>query len=655
MYRLTIDGNRLYGSTPLGTLVVDISEPSQMRVVTLLDPAPGPAISVLSPGSVVVESVVRQDFALTVRALNVQDILEPVEVWSGPGFYAAALSPYVYSITTSGTVPRIIVSDFSDPAHPVEVGAVEGTSVALSAHGNVLVSCNAYTQWQYDFFDITDRTAPRLSFSTSTNFSVSDLTFDGNYAYVFGWNINSDDSVQVIDISDPSRIQTIAEWQMQDWGITRQILDMTVANGLAIISVDEMGFKVFDVTDLAQPRDLGAFQTNQSWPQIPRLVGKKLFVAGSEALTCYDMTDPRDPKVLGALSFDPAAVKVKKSGSRLFVQRTGAGIQALDVTDPQAPREIPTRLPEALSIEVLGSTVYMLDHESSFKVFNVSDPSNPQLLGALALSGRSSGNFAIAGGLAFVDVDNFLGVIDITTPSSMTVRTNVGPVSRWSPPKVFQAADLVYALGSPSTGTGMLLSVIDGRNAELLSQTKIEGYGGFGVVGSVVYIGRTIYDCSDPRTPTVKGQLPVYVGATALGRNNRLYTFTYIGTVNSLAVLDVTDPLSPKLLSTTPASPDNPVADGDFLYTTSSGYVTIFQTDGEVPTSASLNVTPFGETHRVSWPSRFQSFKLLTAPSPSGPWSPNTRAITTNYYSFENEVVVPSRGPAAFYRLEEPR
>jgi hypothetical protein len=634
---LTFDGSLLYVTTPLGVMVLNISNPARMRPVTMLDRSPSRQVTSLVPGKLILQEI----SAKSLRVLNVEDILEPIDIEtvpnSVPGSSPAVSWPYVY---TGGT--NITVWDFTDPVHPVSIRSFPANSVRLFAHGNVLVSLNGNNQLQFDFFDITDRSAPRWM-GRASNIATQQIAFDDNLAYLAG------STVQVVDLSVTSELKIIGTFPGPGSA------PIAARNGIVAVFRDR-DVTIIDATNLSQPQAIGLIHTRVTGSPLIAFHNDRLFISDGCELSCYDMTDPRHPNLVGTFPVGAVASKLVKNGNRLFVQQDGDGIQILDITNPGNPVPIQTRLPKAVSMDVVGENVFLVDSQSNFQIYNAANPADPQLLGSLPIQSRS---FALAavGHLAFIDDSNTLRIIDVSTPSAPRVRTNVGGAPFLWIDELTHVGDLVYAFGTLRTNIGYwgLLKIIDAQTGEVVSdvQTEAGSHGAFSVAGSAVYINRSIYDCSDPRNPVRRGELPiqyVLIGRAAFvpGTPNRLF----VTTSNSIKEFDLSNPFSPLPLSSYPGWGDGLLANGDFLYVTRFGSVATFRVFGEAPTIPSLNVSLFGDVHLIKWPKRFANYTLLNAPTPSGPWTRNDRAVLVSQADDDYEVFVPSRNSGAFYKLE---
>jgi hypothetical protein len=352
------------------------------------------------------------------------------------------------------------------------------------------------------------------------------------------------------------------------------------------------------------------------------------------------------------------ASRLKKSNDRLFVQPLNTGIQVLDISNPANPRPIPTRLPQAQAMDVVDSNVFLIDSEYNLKMYNASDPGNPQLFASLPLVPHWPA-VAAAGNLVFVTTNySTIQVIDISTPSSLIVRTNIGGALS-SIQFLEHVGDFIYAFGPLQTNVGYwsLLKIIDAQTAELVSEVLTPGsQANFCVAGSTVYLSESTYDCSDPKNPTLQAPLP-YLSPSltkqqavlVLGATNRLFVTSYAGVVE----FDASEPYSPVVLSQTRGSCVGMVANGDFLYVARNDSVVTYQISGQPPAIPSLQISSFGDTHDIRWINRFGDLKLLTAPTPFGPWTLNSGAVLTNDYNYNAEVMIPGDGQAGFYRLQQ--
>src|SRR4051812_45410019 len=119
--RLDFDGNRVYVRGFPETIAVDISNTAHMRVIGTLGSA-GYSWGNLTP--ILEGKVILNDILVWSSVVNVEDVLQPFILSDASDYSSPAVSwPYVYWCSTN-----IMITDFSDPAHPVDVGSIPAYS-----------------------------------------------------------------------------------------------------------------------------------------------------------------------------------------------------------------------------------------------------------------------------------------------------------------------------------------------------------------------------------------------------------------------------------------------------------------------------------------------------------------------------------------------
>jgi hypothetical protein len=361
------------------------------------------------------------------------------------------------------------------------------------------------------------------------------------------------------------------------------------------------------------------------------------------------------PVPVRSLHFQTFVSTVTKSHDRLYAVMDGQGVQVFDLTNPADPRPVQTRLPVARALDVVGSNVFLIDLNDNLQIYNAAEPANPQLLASLPIGSQApAAAIVVVGDLAFVNRDNLIQVIDVSVPSQPTIRTTIGGTPTL-PGIIVRSGDLIYTFANGAKGG--LLKIINAQTPELLSELQTEAAAGIAVVGPAVYIDQSIYDCADPRHPTLKNQLPLEESfirtdiraAFVPGATNRVF----LGYSYSVVEYDVSDPYAPKRLSLIRNTKGSDLlADGDFLYMPYGPYLIVFQISGQPATIPSLHIAEYGDARRVAWLKGFENFKLLNAPAPSGPWTLNTQVVSSNLFTFDYEVAVSTNESRIFYKLE---
>ena len=78
----------------------------------------------------------------------------------------------------------------------------------------------------------------------------------------------------------------------------------------------------------------------------------------------------------------------------------------------------------ASDVKAIGSLAYVAAGSSGFKVVDFSSPTNPRIVGSVALSGTAS-TVAVGDGYAYVGLGTSVAVIDVRTPTSPRLKTTL--------------------------------------------------------------------------------------------------------------------------------------------------------------------------------------------------------------------------------------
>src|SRR5262249_35923626 len=147
------------------------------------------------------------------------------------------------------------------------------------------------------------------------------------------------------------------------------------------------GLRVFDVSDLAAPHELGDLELGAGPSSLAR-VGHTIYLGDSDVngqLHVIDVSDPAHPHELGSAPAKGWDLDV--AGTTVYtVDDSGdGGLHVWDVSNPAAPHEVGSYAQGACTgargVAVVGTLVVIgCDREAT--VLDVSNPGAPQRLGA---------------------------------------------------------------------------------------------------------------------------------------------------------------------------------------------------------------------------------------------------------------------------------
>lgn len=180
------------------------------------------------------------------------------------------------------------------------------------------------------------------------------------------------------------------------------------------------------------------------------VVGTRLYdFHGINATRIYDISNPESPLLLGSIADGSIAYHHSgyptEDGRHLFIADELAKDPSPDVTvwnieDPSSPfkvAEIRDSVSTVHNLFIVGDFAYVSYYASGFKVFDVSDPTGPELVGEHDTSARAEEGFvgafgvypfAPSGNIYVSDIDNGLFVFSFATTAVFISSFDARPV-----------------------------------------------------------------------------------------------------------------------------------------------------------------------------------------------------------------------------------
>ncbi len=238
----------------------------------------------------------------------------------------------------------------------------------------------------------------------------------GNIVYAAGRELSS---VFIIDISNPQNPIQFATWQSPG----QSFEDCAVQGDLLIVSAHLDGLYLLDVSNPRQPELTGRIEDMENCWELAIDDSDNLYVAdGIGGLVIINIEE--DPELISRSETAGGAIDVKVSGNRCAVAMGAAGVDVFDVNNPSEPQLIghidtPTY---AGHIGFDGDLVAVADWNETL-VYDISDPEN------IVLDGRRFTEYRAMG----VDIrENRVYVADW----SKFIGYNYGPI---------QGADIAFS------------------------------------------------------------------------------------------------------------------------------------------------------------------------------------------------------------------
>ena len=245
----------------------------------------------------------------------------------------------------------------------------------------------------------------------------------GDRAYV----ANSHRGLEILDIAGDLPRPVWAQNDSKGYGAH------ILADRLYLAS-DDLGLHIFDITDPDSPRPLGHLATiERAWDVWAR--EGHAFVADHDAgLIVVDASHPSDPREVSFLSWgeDVAMAEIiDGAGDHVYVASGKHGLIVIDVFDPAEPaitfQYDPGRDSWGEAVLVRGDTLYlsMVDSaskdENGLHVFDLRDPSQPELLSKLPLGDGVEGISVAGERLALANTMSGVVTIDVRSRANPTL------------------------------------------------------------------------------------------------------------------------------------------------------------------------------------------------------------------------------------------
>jgi len=400
--------------------------------------------------------------------------------------------------------------------------------------------------------DIADPTNPIMLGSLSIEIDESMVVQDG-YAYC----ISFDGTILIVDISDPSSLNTVSSIELIDRAKIYGI------NGNTLLAGRGQTLFLVDVSDPRAP-DLIIEYTASSDIQDAEIHNNlAVLLYQSGIIETLDITDPANPSLLS--SYQTAIsrlghITISENQTLYAINR-----DQLSVIDLSAPH-LPVEVSQIALIDLLGDMIAfeMSDIEIDSSVLgitfgvgglftvDVQDPNNIVLIGNLSTPGYAW-NLELDGGFGYIaDLGAGLTIVEIDELNA--INPKIGELySKDSSPFNPIVADGIAYIGDSSLGSIQIVDVSDPALPTLLSTYPIDtdAWDNFAIKDSFIFLpnngsGLHIVDARDPNDPQLATiAIPSFSTDWIAIENNLAYVIT--GDEGVLVTLDILDPAKPVL------------------------------------------------------------------------------------------------------------
>ncbi len=288
----------------------------------------------------------------------------------------------------------VVVVDVQDPTSPQVIGAVDigfAPAVLALTGTTLVVGGGPYGgTGAVATVDVSNPTDPTKLGSLNTA-AVTGIAAEGEYAYVTVYTSGIESSIKILDIQNRSNPVVVANLP-----ILAVPMGIALEGNYAYVAAYVTSIYVVDVSvpsapamweaPITSPRILGSITTIASKPSF-------IFTDGVPygGLVVLDANDSEYPIYLSEKYVASVPVEFAVQDNFVFTayeswQIPGnGGIKVINVANPSSPTTVSTRyVPTAPNgLAVLGSYAYIADDTAGLQIFDVSDPSNPVIVGSV--------------------------------------------------------------------------------------------------------------------------------------------------------------------------------------------------------------------------------------------------------------------------------
>lgn len=387
------------------------------------------------------------DLENTVEALSEQLATEGMEDDGTDDEIFPTATDLVHLDPSTASPPQSTVAPTSQSTEPgfensiSLLGQYGGSSFAVAVRGNY-----AYLGQgpRLVTLDISRPTAIKfISRSDLLPGVVQDVEVEGNFAYV----TTRYSGLHVFELSQPDKPQHISMVEPDNPGCGSMVLQ----DGKAYIACNASGLFIVDVSTPNAPVVLSSNEIPGVMLSIAvRDQTAYLVDASKEGVRVVDIADPNNPAEVGFFDTDliPTTYKVMPwsidmCGEQLCLAVFNYGLVVLDVSDSTNPSMIGGYSPFSPSGIICDEKIaYLLSDLDGVRVFDLSDPTQPQQIGMMPTSVGGfeftiqdtveRNQFLTDGKLFIPDQARGLTLVDVSQPGSpVRIGQYVSPVPDW--------------------------------------------------------------------------------------------------------------------------------------------------------------------------------------------------------------------------------
>ncbi len=308
-----------------------------------------------------------------------------------------------------------VIADFTDPAHPVELGelSLSGTILDIDIVENYAFIANGMSG--LCIIDISNPDNPVEVSSESDSIPACAVSVQNGYAYVT--TTGSFSITRIFDVHDPLHPEEINYLDVA--GAT---YDAAIQNSYAYLATVN-GLEIFDITDPHQPIYVG-IDSLLIQPVSVTVQGHYVYVInGSYGISIIDISDAENPVTVGYLHDVANYNRIRVDGNYAYITKDYGNLDIVNISDPTNPQLVEefetsrfTRY-SSYRMSIENGRLYLATGNKGLFALDVSIPGNPTILGYIPTGGTAN-DITIQGEYAYIaNGDGGFWIVNISDPS----------------------------------------------------------------------------------------------------------------------------------------------------------------------------------------------------------------------------------------------
>ena len=159
------------------------------------------------------------------------------------------------------------------------------------------------------------------------------------------------------------------------------IAKVVVSGTLAYVADNNGGLRIVDVSDPANPREIGAWRGTAFCVAV---AGQYAYVGEGQGMHVIDVSNPASPQHTGFIDTVRGVYGLAAAGHYAYVGATRnigdyhIGLWVMDVSDPAHP-QVTGHVPDVrpFGVAVAGNYAYIADDSIGLRIIDIADPAHP--------------------------------------------------------------------------------------------------------------------------------------------------------------------------------------------------------------------------------------------------------------------------------------